>query len=72
MTSPLAKALLEQQGTPVYIVPCTVTQVTPLLITLLGTTSVPAVKVIGATYSLNAAVALVSKSGQPIVLPTVA
>jgi hypothetical protein len=72
MTSPLAKSLLEQQGDPCFIVPCTVTQVTPLLITLLGQTNVPAVKVIGATYTLNAAVAVVTKAGQPIVLPTVA
>jgi hypothetical protein len=72
MTNALTRALLEQQGSPVYLVPCTVTQVTPLLITLLGSTGVSAVKVIGATYTLNAAaVALVTKAGQPIVLPTV-
>ncbi len=69
MPNPLSKALLEQQGSPVYLVPCTVTQVTPLLITLLGATNVPAVKIAGGTYTLAAANALVTKAGQPIVLP---
>ncbi len=63
------KALLEQQGTPVYVVPCTVTQVSPLLVTLLGGTNLPGVKIAGATYALGAANALVIPSGKPIILP---
>lgn len=69
MTNPLAKALLEQQGSPIYLVPCTVTATSPLTITLLGQAGIAAVKVAGATYSTGAANALVSKVGNPIVLP---
>lgn len=69
MTNALTKALLEQQSSPLGVVPCVVTQVTPLLITLLGEANVSAVKVAGLTYSLANANALISKTGQPIVLP---
>ena len=63
------KTLLEQQGRPVFIVPCTVTQVSPLLVTLLGGTNIPGVKIAGATYTLGAANALVTSPGKPIILP---
>lgn len=69
MSDQLTKALLETQGNPLYLVPCTVTATSPLTITLLGQTGVAAVKVAGGTYSLGAANALVAKVGQPIVLP---
>jgi hypothetical protein len=69
MPSPLAKSLLEQTGSPVEMDVCTVTQVTPLLITFRGTTNVPALKVAGLTYSLAQAVVLSSKSSQLLVLP---
>lgn len=58
-----------EQGQPVRLVPCTVTQVSPLLITILGEPNVPAVKVAGGTYTLAAANALIVASGKPIVLP---
>jgi hypothetical protein len=63
------RTLLEQQGSPCRIVPCEVTQVSPLLISLLGQANVPAVKVAGATYSLGFANAIVSSPSKPIVLP---
>jgi hypothetical protein len=61
--------LLEQQGSPCRLVPCVVTRVSPLQITLLGESNIPAVKIAGATYSLGAANALVSSPSKPIVLP---
>jgi hypothetical protein len=69
MPNPFSRVLLEQQGSPVSLVPCTVTQVTPLLVTVLGATGVSAVKVAGATYSLGAANALFVSGASPIVLP---
>jgi hypothetical protein len=69
MPNPFSRALLDQAGTPVSMLPCTVTQVTPLLITVLGATDVPAVKVAGASYSLGAANALFVSGASPIVLP---
>lgn len=63
------KTLLEQQGKPVWLVPCTVTQVSPLVVSLLGATSIPAVSIAGATYSLGAANALLTSPGKPIILP---
>lgn len=68
MVNPFSRALLEQ-GSPAMVVPCEVTQVTPLLITVLGSTAVPAVKIAGATYSLGAANALMVSGSSPIVLP---
>lgn len=47
---PLPKSLLEAQGKPVWIVPCTVTQVSPLLVDMLGGTGLPGVSIAGATW----------------------
>jgi hypothetical protein len=66
---PAAKTLLEQRGKPVWLVPCTVTQTSPLLVTLLGETNIPAVSIAGASYSLGAANALMTSPGKPIILP---
>lgn len=65
---PLTRSLLEQQGKPIYLVPCTVTQVSPLLVDILGT-NVPGVSIAGASYSLGAANALLTSPGKPIILP---
>lgn len=66
---PFTKALLEQQSNPVYLVPCTVSQLSPLLVSLLGQDGVPGVSIAGATYSLGAANALLTSPGQPIIIP---
>jgi hypothetical protein len=58
-----------EQGIPVRLVPCTVTTVTPLLVTILGQPGVSAVKINGATYTTGPANALLPQVGQPIVLP---
>jgi hypothetical protein len=63
------RTLLESQGSPCRVVPCTVTQLSPLLISLLGQVDVPAVKIAGADYSLGAANCLVASPSKPIVLP---
>lgn len=68
MTS-LSVTLLEQQGRAVYVVPCTVTSTSPLEVTILGATAVPAVLIDGTTASLGAANALVVSGGSPILLP---
>lgn len=66
---PFTKSLLEQQGKPMFLVPCTVTQVSPLLVDMLGGSSIPGVSIAGASYSLGAANALVTSPGKPIILP---
>lgn len=64
------KTLLEQQGTPAYIVPCTVTQTSPLLVSMLGEDGIPGVSIAGLTYTLmGAANALCVSPGKPIILP---
>ena len=63
------RTLLEQQGSPAFVVPCTVTQVSPLLVSMLGGSNIPAVSIAGATYSLGAANALCVSPGKPIILP---
>ena len=65
----LAQTILQNQGRPVSIVPCTVTQVSPLLVTINGGMGIPAVKIAGATYTLGQANALLSPPNQPIILP---
>jgi hypothetical protein len=65
----LTKTLLEQQAKPVYLVPCTVTQLSPLQVSLLGQDAVPGVGLGGLTYSLGAANALLTTPGKPIILP---
>lgn len=66
----LTKQLLEQQAKPVYLVPCTITSVSPLVVSLLGATGIPAVSIPGATYTVNAAAnALLTSPGKPIILP---
>jgi hypothetical protein len=66
---PIAQTILQNQGRPVTIVPCTVTQVSPLQVTILGGTSIPAVKIAGATYTVGQANALLCPPNQPIILP---
>ncbi len=66
---PFTRNQLEQQAKPVYIVPCTVTQTSPLLVSMLGQDGIPGVSVAGATYSLGAANALLTSPGKPIILP---
>ena len=65
----LSQTLLQQQGRPAFVVPCTVTSTSPLEVSILGAVDVPAVSVAGTTVSLGAANALVVSSGSPIVLP---
>jgi hypothetical protein len=69
MSNPLTRAMLEQQGARVYLVPCTVTATSPLTVTLMGRTGVLGVKIAGATYGTGAANALVVSPGAPIILP---
>lgn len=72
MTSPLSKAILEQtrQGVPALLTIVTITQVTPLLITLNGQPGIsPAPKWSGCTYVLGPATAILTNPGIPIVLP---
>jgi hypothetical protein len=59
----------QREPQPLYLVPVTVTQVTPLLVTYKGSTNIPAVKLAGCTYSLGVANALLSSPGHLIVLP---
>lgn len=66
---PFAQTILQNQGRPVTIVPCTVTQVSPLQVTILGGTGIPAVKIAGATYTVGQANALLCPPNQPIILP---
>jgi len=66
----LARAVVAAQpGRPCTIAPCTVTQVSPLLITLNGAPNIPAVKIAGVTYTLGQANALLCPPNQPIILP---
>lgn len=65
----LTRTLLEQQGNPAFLVPCTVTATSPLTVTLLGRTGIPGVSIAGATYALGAANALLTNPGKPIILP---
>jgi len=67
--SELSRTLLQSRGRAAYVVPCEVTATSPLLITVMGGASVPAVKIAGTTVALGAANALVMDSGSPIVLP---
>ena len=67
---PAAKKLLEMQGRPVTLAPCTVTQVSPLVVTLLGATGIPGVSIPGAIYTVgDPANALLASPGKPIILP---
>ena len=67
--SELSRTLLQSRGRQVYLVPCAVTSTSPLLITVMGATSIPAVRIAGTTVGIGAANALVMDSGSPIVLP---
>lgn len=72
MVMPIVRALLERRppSTPVSLVPCTVTSVSPLLVSIFGATGIPAVAVAGAVYTVGApASALYSSPGKPIILP---
>ena len=68
----VSKALLDaaESAKPLKMFPCVVTQISPLLITLLGETDIPAQKVSGLVYSLGTASALLSSPGTPLVIPT--
>lgn len=58
------------QGRPVFLLPCTVTQVSPLLVSIQGGDNIPGVSIAGATYTVNAAAnALMTSPGKPIILP---
>ncbi len=66
----LSKAVLDALGgRPVVIVPCTVTAVTPLTVTI-NDVSMAGVKLAGPTYSVGDAVALWAPPSTPIILPT--
>lgn len=66
----VSRSLLEKHGEQIYRVPCTIVQVTPLLIDMMGGTNLPATKIAGATYAVGgAAIAYVSASGIPQVAP---
>jgi hypothetical protein len=69
LPNPFSRSLLSQAGSPAFLVPCVVSSVTPLRVSLLGAENVAAVKVAGATYSLGAANALVVSGSSPVVLP---
>jgi hypothetical protein len=69
MSSPDTRAILERIGRPLYKVPCLITQVTPLMVTI-NETSMPGLKVSGATYDVGPAIALVESPGLPLVIPT--
>lgn len=67
---PFTKQVLEQQAKPVYLVPCTITQVSPLQVSMLGATAIPGVSIPGCTYTVGAAAnALLTSPGKPIILP---
>lgn len=51
------------------LVPCVVTSLSPLLVTVLGGSNVRAVPVPGLTYSLAPAVCFVAPGVAPVVLP---
>lgn len=69
MPSPLVRAIRDKTPPTPQMVPCTVTQLTPLLITLNGTANLPAVLIPGAFYSLGPAIALWQPPGVPLVIP---
>ncbi|WP_434315831.1 hypothetical protein [Leifsonia sp. P73] len=67
---PFTKQILERQAKPLYLVPCVITQVSPLQVSMLGAANVPAVSIPGCTYTVNApANALLTSPGKPIILP---
>jgi hypothetical protein len=54
------------------LVPCQITQVNPLLVTLQGATGIPGEKLAGLAYSTsptNNAYALLKSPGKPLILP---
>jgi hypothetical protein len=57
------------RGEEIRMIPCTITSVSPLLVTMQGTPNIPGVRIPGVTYSLGAANALQPKVGQPTILP---
>ena len=73
MSRELATAIAERAGHPARLMPCRVVQVTPLRVSFDGgTSSVPASKVAGLTYSTgttNNAVAFLLSPAPPLVLP---
>ena len=72
MTDPLSRSLAEATARP-PLRACTITQVSPLLVSFDGgVTSVPADKIAGATYSVaafNNARALMDSPNKPLVFP---
>lgn len=69
MPNPFTRSLLDQVGAPARVVPCQVTSITPLQISVLGATGVTGVKIAGGVYSLGPANALLISGASPIVLP---
>lgn len=71
MATPLAAALAKASGArPAYMIPVTVTSVSPLMVSLGAGAPVHGVEVAGLTYSLGAAVAFIFDGGAPLVIPT--
>lgn len=58
------------QAPELKLVPASITQVTPLLVTMLGATGVPGVKIASLTYTTGPAVAIVAGPGNPLIIPT--
>jgi hypothetical protein len=54
---------------PVSMVPCTITSLSPLRVSINGATNILGVKLAGLTYSTGAALALVTSPGTPVILP---
>lgn len=68
--SRLSKTLLEKHGARIYVVPCTIAQISPLLVNMAGGTNLPATKMLGLTYTLGApALAYCTESGIPQIAP---
>lgn len=68
----LAKALTAGGGSgPQQLTgaPCRITQVSPLLIDFYSSTTYPAVKLPGMTYTIGAGYAILPPGAKPIVLP---
>lgn len=63
-----AKAALTLKSEPPRLVPCQITALAPLTVTLNGT-SMPASQITGATYALGHAMALWAPPAMPIIIP---
>lgn len=68
MTNPLIQAL-PPAGRTVRLLPCEITDTSPLEITLNGTAGIPGVPISGLSYSTGFALALLVDSAAPVVIP---